>query len=67
MWTLWLLTFAGGGGSATPILNPLAVYQSQAECYRGVDATVESLKKIYGPNYPAIGALFCVPGNPPKR
>lgn len=67
MWTLWLLTFAGGTGSATPAMNPLATYSTQVECYQGINAIVDSLKKVYGDNYPAIGALFCVPGTLPKR
>lgn len=68
MWTLWLITFAVGQGSATPAVTPMATYQSQDECQTALGEMFDLIKKDYGTkNTPTPGVAFCVRGNLVKR
>jgi hypothetical protein len=69
MWTLWLITFSGAAQGAAPaVVTPLAIYQSQSECYGSINQVDDLLRKEYGPNSaPSPGLLFCVSGVPAKR
>ena len=70
MWTLWLITFGSviGQGGASPVVTPLATYQSEAECRTSISQIWNGLAEIYGKkNPPTPGTFFCVPGALAKR
>jgi hypothetical protein len=63
MWTLWLITFAGAQGAATPAVTPMATYQAQMDCFQAINAITSGLKKLYSENSPpSPGLMMCVPG-----
>lgn len=65
MWTLWLITYATviGQGGASPIVTPLATYQTQHDCQVSLEGMYAIIKSEYGPkNPPSPGLGFCVEG-----
>ena len=68
IWTLWLITFASGPGTATPAVNPLATYDSESNCLASLETIGIQLRKEYGAkNTPIPGLMFCVYGTTAKR
>lgn len=66
IWTLWLVTFTPGGG-ASPVVTPLATYQTSEQCYGSISQMWAGLHKLYGADSQGVGTLTCVSGTPVKR
>lgn len=66
VWTLWLVTFAPGGGGA-PAVTPLATYPTDAECYASINQIWSGMRTLYGKDTGGPGSMFCVRGAPIRK
>lgn len=67
LWTLWLMTFAPGTTSASPIITPLATYQTDTECYTSINQIWSGMRTLYGKDAAGVGTMFCVRGTPVRK